>query len=388
MSTTKGGFLKKHQLCLLLSFVSFSALAGPREQAWKLHNRLTGVPPVKTANQDPLRDMELAIAGGRPEDAAEIAIQNPNFYNIVLKNWIKPWSNREQTSRVELNDYVATVLGIIRDDLPFTQVLSGDIIYTVNGATPAYSATDNNHYVNAEERNLNLMSALMRQTQSALTGLPASATSGVITTRAAGEAFFSAGTNRRVNRFNFINYLCRDYEALHDVNIADFRVRRDVERNPGGDSRTYKSKCVGCHAGQDALGGAYAYYDFVGGRLVYTPNVVVTKMNHNVYYKDGFVTRDDSWINTWAQGQNAALGWRGATSGNGVRELGTMLSKSKAFSQCMAKKVFQLVCLKEAINTDDVEMVDELATRFEQNNYNMKDLIINTSVGCIVNEDE
>lgn len=388
MSTTKGGFLKKHQLCLLLSFISFSALAGPREQAWKLHNRLTGVPPVKTANQDPLRDMELAIAGGRPEDAAEIATQNPNFYNIVLKNWIKPWSNREQTSRVELNDYVATVLGIIRDDLPFTEVLSGDIIYTVNGATPGYSSTDNNHYVNAEDRNLNLMTSLMRQTQSALTGLPASATSGVITTRAAGEAFFSAGTNRRVNRFNFINYLCRDYEALHDVNIADFRVRRDVERNPGGDSRTYKSKCVGCHAGQDALGGAYAYYDFVGGRLVYTPNVVVTKMNHNVYYKDGFVTKDDSWINTWAQGQNAVLGWRGPTSGNGVRELGSMLSKSKAFSQCMAKKVFQLVCLKEAINTDDVAMVDELATRFEQNNYNMKDLIINTSVGCIVNEDE
>ncbi len=388
MSTTKGGFLKKHQLCLLLSFVSFSALAGPKEKAWKLHNRLAGVPPVKTANNDPLRDMELAIQANRPEDAAEIAMQNPNFYNLVLKNWIKPWSNREQTSRVELNDYVATVIGIIRDDVPFTEVLSGDILYTVSGATPAYSPLNNDHYENAEDRNLNLMSSLMRQTQSAMTGIPGAAVSGVITTRAAGEAFFSAGTNRRVNRFNFINYLCRDYEALHDVNIADFRVRRDVERNPGGDSRTYKSKCVGCHAGQDALGGAYAYYDFVGGRLVYTPGVVVTKMNHNVYYKDGYVTTDDSWINTWAQGQNAVLGWRGATSGNGVRELGKMLSKSQAFSQCMAKKVFQLVCLKDPINTDDVKMVDELAVRFEQKNYSMKDLIINTSVGCIVNEDE
>ena len=380
--------MKKHQLCLLLSFISFGALAGPKEDAWKLHNRLTGVPPVKTLNSDPLRDMELAIQGGRPEDAAEIAIQNPNFYNIVLKNWIKPWSNREQTSRVELNDYVATVLGIIRDDIPFTEVLSGDILYTVNGAATAYSPMNNDHYKNAEDRNLNLMSSLMRQTQSALTGLPANAVSGVITTRAAGDAFFSAGTNRRVNRFNFINYLCRDYEDLHDVNIADFRVRRDVERNPGGDSRTYKTKCVGCHAGQDALGGAYAYYDFVGGRLVYTPGVVVTKMNHNIYYKDGFVTTDDSWINTWAQGQNAVLGWRGPASGNGVKELGQMLTKSKAFSQCMAKKVFQLVCLKEAINTSDVNMVNDLANRFEQNNYNMKDLIINTSVGCIVNEDE
>lgn len=332
--------------------------------------------------------MENEIRGGRPEEAAQIATQNANFYNIVLKNWIKPWSNREQTSRVELNDYVATVLGIIRDDVPFTEVLSGNIIYTVTGAPSAYSFANNDHYRMAEERNMNLMTSLMQQSQSALTGLPAEAVSGVITTRAAGESFFSAGTNRRVNRYNFINYLCRDYEALHDVNITDIRVRKDVERNPGGDSRTYKSKCVGCHAGQDALGGAYAYYDFVGGRLVYTPGIVVTKMNHNVYYQDGYRTTDDSWINTWAQGQNAALGWRGPVEGRGVRSLGQMLSKSKAFSQCMAKKVFHLVCLKEAINTDDVKMVNELADRFEQNNYNMKDLIINTSVGCIVNEDQ
>lgn len=385
--------MKKHQLVLLVSLISLNAVAGPREKAWKLHNRLAGVPPVKTTNQDPdladpLKAMTDAISQNRPEDAAEIATKHPNFYNVVLKNWIKPWTNREQTPRIELNDYVATIIGMIRDDVPFNQVLSGDILYTVNGVTAVYSNTDNNHYRDAERANINLMNNLMRQTQSAVTGMPATAVAGVITTRASGESFFSAGTNRRVNRFNFINYMCRDYEALHDVNIPDYRVRRDVERNPGGDSRTYKSKCVGCHAGQDALGGAYAYYDFVNGRLVYSPMVVVTKMNHNVYYKDGYVTTDDSWINTWASGQNAALGWRGATSGNGVKQLGEMFTRSKAFSQCMAKKVFQLVCLKEAINTDDVEMVNSLADQFEQNNYNMKDLIINTSVGCIVNEDE
>lgn len=331
---------------------------------------------------------------GRPEDAAEIAMEHPNFYNVVLKNWIKPWSNREQTSRTELNDYVATVIGLIRDSdqIPFTEVLHGDILYTVtydvNGVPSTYSPTTNTHYIEAERRNINLMANLMRQTQSAMTGIPADAVSGVITTRAAGEAFFTAGTNRRVNRFNFINYLCRDYEALHDVNLPDFRVRRDVERNPGGDSRTYRNKCVGCHSGQDALGGAYAYYDFVGGRLVYTPNVVVTKMNHNIYYRDGYVTTDDSWLNLWAQGQNSVLGWRGATSGRGVKELGQMLSRSKAFSQCMAKKVFHLVCLKEAINTDDVAAVNAHADRFEQNNYNMKQLIAETSAGCVVNEDE
>lgn len=373
----------KKRLFILTALLATHAWAGPKEEAFKLHNRLAGVPPKKAV----LDQMIIHINNGDSEAAAELALEHPNFYNVVLKNWIKPWSNREQTSRTELNDYVATVIGIIRDDVPFTQVLHSDIIYTVNGATPDYSFMNNLHYANAEARNLNLKDNLRQQTQSALTGIPAAAVSGVITTRASGEAFFSAGTNRRVNRFVFMNYLCKDYEALHDVAIQDFRVRRDVERKPGGDSRTYKNKCVGCHAGQDALGGAYAYYDFVAGKLNYTPGTVVTKMNHNVYHPDAFVTTDDSWLNLWSQGQNSTLGWRGATSGNGVKEIGQMFSRSQAFSQCLASKVFHLVCMKEAVEADDKTAVKELATQFEQDNYNLKNLIVNTSVGCIANED-
>lgn len=374
----------KKRLLILTTIVISSAWAGPKDQAWKLHNRLTGVPPKKVV----LDQMTSQISGGRAEDAAELAMENPNFYNVVLKNWIKPWSNREQTSRTDLNDYVATIIGMVRDEVPFSQVLHSDILYTVTGATPAYSFANNDHYKNAETRNLSLKDNLVRQTQSVMTGLPATAVAGVTTTRAAGEAFFSAGTNRRVNRFIFMNYLCKDYEELHDVTIPDFRVRGDVERKPGGDARTYKNKCVGCHAGQDALGGAYAYYDFVSGRLNYTQGTVVTKMNHNVYHSDAYVTRDDSWLNLWAQGQNAKLGWRGNTTGNGAKAIGQMFSESKAFSQCIASKVFQLVCMKDAVATEDKATVESLANRFEQDNYNLKQLIVNTSVGCIADEDE
>lgn len=374
----------KKRLLILATLVVSSAWAGPRDQAWKLHNRLTGVPPKKAV----LDQMTSQISGGRAEEAAELAMENPNFYNVVLKNWIKPWSNREQTSRADLNDYVATIIGVVRDEVPFSQVLHSDILYTVTGATPAYSFANNDHYKNAESRNLNLKDNLVRQTQSAMTGLPAAAVAGVTTTRAAGEAFFSAGTNRRVNRFIFMNYLCKDYEELHDVTIPDFRVRGDVERKPGGDARTYKNKCVGCHAGQDALGGAYAYYDFVSGRLNYNQGTVVAKMNHNVYHSDAYVTRDDSWLNLWAAGQNAKLGWRGDTTGNGAKAIGQMFSGSKAFSQCIASKVFQLVCMKEAVAADDKTTVESLANQFEQDNYNLKNLIVNTSVGCIADEDE
>lgn len=370
------------KLYYLLPFISLSVFAGPREQAFKMHNRLTGVPPQPPT----LKLMEEHIEQGNPELAAEEAIKDKRFYNVVLKNWIKPWSNRERSNRVDLNDYVATVIGIIRDDIPFDKVLYEDIIYTVSDTTaPAYANNNNNHYTNVEGRNIDLSANLVEQVQSSFTGL--AAPSGVITTRAAGEAFYTAGTNRRINRFTFINYLCKDYEDLHDITIPDYRVRRDVERNPGGDSRTYKNKCVGCHAGQDALSGAFAYYDFTGNQLTYNPGRVVSKMNHNVYYPEGFVTTTDQWINTWATGQNAFLGWRGATSGNGVKSLNQMLARSKAFSLCMSKKVFELVCLKGPISKADKTFTDENAQEFEKNSeYNMKQLIVRTAAKCVTDE--
>lgn len=364
--------------------LSFNCLAGDREDAWKLHNRIAGVPP-KTAV---LNEMTNLISQGDAEAAAMVAMENPNFYNITLKNWIKPWSNRDQTPRVPFNDYVATILGVIRDDLPFDKILYDDILYVVDNATlPVYSNTDNNHYRNAENLNMDFMDTLVVRRQSDLTGIPASAVAGVTTTRNAGENYFQAGTNRRVNRFIFMNYLCKDYEDLHDITVPDFRVARDVERNPGGDSRTYKNRCVGCHAGQDGLRGAYAYYNFGNGRLNYTQGQVQGKMNQNNYFPQGFVTTNDAWINLWATGQNASLGWRGNTSGTGAQSLGMMFAQTKAFSQCMAHKVFKLVCMKEAKSSTDVETVKSLAINFEaRNEYNMKRLIAQTSAGCVINE--
>ena len=284
------------------------------------------------------------------------------------------------------NDYVATILGIIRDDVSFDKILYDDILYVVdNGNLPAYSNTDNQHYQNAENQRLDFMNTLVVRRQSDLTGLPSSAVAGVTTTRSSGENYFQAGTNRRVNRFIFMNYLCKDYEDLHDITVPDFRVARDVERNPGGDSRTYKSRCVGCHAGQDALRGAYAYYNFGNGRLNYTQGQVQGKFNQNNYFPQGFVTTNDAWINLWATGQNSTLGWRGNNSGTGAQSLGLMFSQTKAFSSCMARKVFKLVCMKEAKSSEDVAFVNQEAISFESG-YNMKRLIAQTSAGCVINE--
>lgn len=37
------------------------------------------------------------IGAGRPDLAAELAMQNPNFYNVVIKDWVTPWTNEEGT---------------------------------------------------------------------------------------------------------------------------------------------------------------------------------------------------------------------------------------------------------------------------------------------------
>lgn len=384
-----GGFIKLQKLLRkellaisLVSIISTAALADARSQAYRLHNRLAGVPPTSTT----LSQMEVLIKSGNVKQAALVAIDNQSFYNLTLKNWAKRWTNVDSSARVPLNDYVATVIGMVRDDTPFDQVLYGDHLYIagpVTGVTiPAYSNKDNNQYIELENRFISLKDNLVRVSQSEKTGV--TDTAGVLTTRAAASAFFSAGTNRRMTRFTFMNFLCRDFEAVHDINIADFHVRRDVERNPGGDSRTYRNQCVGCHAGQDSIGGAWAYFDFVGGEIKYTPGTVVAKINKNNLYKDGFITTNDEWINMWATGQNSVLGWPTKTEGKGARELGMMLSRSRAFAECMSSQVFELVCLRKPKVSWDKAQIKNLADSFQADEkFSMKNLFAETSTLCL-----
>ena len=103
----------------------------------RMHDRLAGVPPSESV----LSTMAADIAAGRPTDAAMTAMQNRAFYDVTLKNFAMPWTNRDQTVFAPLNDYVATVIGMVRDDVAFDRVLYDDILYVgKNGlGVPAYS---------------------------------------------------------------------------------------------------------------------------------------------------------------------------------------------------------------------------------------------------------
>src|SRR5450759_5381393 len=104
---------------LLLAASAAPALADPTSRAQRIYQRIAGVQPSDAT----LTTMTADIAGGNALAAAQLATSDPSFYNVVLKNFVTPWSNRDQTVFAPLNDYTATVIGMVRDDVAFNTCL-------------------------------------------------------------------------------------------------------------------------------------------------------------------------------------------------------------------------------------------------------------------------
>ena len=380
-----------HLIVMLLLGIALTvpAHAGYLEQARRLHDRLAGVPPT----EDVLQDMADAIdptLPGNANTAAFMAMDNKNFYNVTLKNFAAPWTNRDQSVFVPLNDYIATVIGMIRDGVPFNTLLSHNITYVGEaGVVPAVpSATNNDHYEQLEANNIDLSDKLEPASQSDIQGIPSEAAAGVMTSRAAAEAFFIAGTNRAMFRFTMLNHFCTDMEQLHDPKLPPDRIRQDVSRSPGGDSRLYLNNCIGCHTGMDPMAQAFAYYNFdeATGALEYTaPNVQPKYFNNDLNFPQGFRTPDDKWDNYWRNGQNAYLGFDDALtgSGSGARSLGEELGNSDAFAACQVKKAFRAVCLRDPENQTDRDKIDDIVTTFRGTGYQMKQVFADAAVHCM-----
>ena len=381
---------------LLAVMLAAPASAQTREQARRIHDRLAGVPPTETV----LQSMTNATAASHQvcsdngltgaECAAYIAMEDPSFYNVTLKNFAAPWTNREFNVFVPLNDYIATVIGMVRDDRDFRTVLYDDIQYVGrNGTVSAPPAANNNdHYAQLEAGNHNLKDVLEFTPQSSVNGLLPQNTAGVITSRAAAEAFFIAGTNRAMFRFTMVNHFCKDMEQLHDPRLSPDRIRQDVSRSPGGDSRLFLNNCVGCHTGMDPLAQAFAYYDYdeVAGRIEYTGGTVQPKyFNNNLNFPQGFETPDDSWTNYWRTGQNRYLGFYGPDNGEGTgaQSMGRELAHSDAFSSCQVRKVFKAVCLREPETPTDHQRFDQFVANFEASGFRMKKVVADTAEDCM-----
>ena len=237
------------------------------------------------------------------------------FYSTTLKNFATPWTNRDQTVFAPLNDYTATVIGMVRDDVDFRTSLSADLVYIGQGVSPAYSPANNDHYVALEDNNADLRVVLQ-------------ANDAVLAERSAARG------DRRHHHFarRVRSVLHRRHEprdvplhaaqspvprhgagARHVASAGSHPPGRDAQ--PGRRQPLFLNNCIGCHSGMDPMAQAFAYYDFdeTQGRLVYTPGQVQPKyLINSDNFKPGYVTPDDHWENRWRlPGKNTVLGWAG-----------------------------------------------------------------------------
>lgn len=388
-------------LLATLLIVMGQSFADSRTQAKRIHDRLAGVAPSAAV----LNNMETLIATGNAADAvtaAYIAMDNKHFYNATLVNFITPWTNEAQAIFPEdmdtdgtLNDYTATLIGVIRDDLDFRRILYDDILYVGAGVSPQYSYSSNAHYKSLEASGANMgdPAVLVQVSQSANTGgvLTPADTAGIITSHAGAKAFFVDGTNRAMFRFTVLNHLCEDMEQLKDATLPADRIRQDVSRSPGGDSRIFMNACIGCHTGMDPLTQSFAYYDYDKTNTVLdfsNGSVQAKNLINEDNFKPGFIVPDNSWTNFWRQGKNSLLGWNstpltGATGeGAGAKSMGQELAYSDAFARCQVEKVFKAVCLRPAGDTADRAAVTSITASFTGNGHELKRVFAETAVYC------
>ena len=377
--------MRKFCVGLLLSIAANDGFGDDVDKAIRMHNRLTGTPP----KPDVLEQMATLVGRGSLKEAALIATETEEFLRITLKNMVAPWTNEDASNSVPLNDYTATVIGVIRDNLSFKTLFS-DVVYT--GADtlglPVYANDNNDHYEAFEVGNFRFSdtSQFVRQSQTMLTGFAVGA--GVLTSRGFAAAYYDAGTNRLPFAAVMATYTCNEIEQLHDNTLNKSWIRQDVERSPGGDVKLYLAKCSGCHGLMDGLTPAFAHNDFVDGVNIYDPNVIPEKMTRNAYiFPEGRRIASDEWVNFMVDGANKAIGWQlapvtGRYTGRGIVAFGEMVMNTDAFATCMAKKAFKQVCLKVVDKPEEEVIVSDLAASFVAEDFKMKNLFAETATKC------
>jgi hypothetical protein len=397
----KNGMARLSALACAGSLLLLAANLAPaatlnKDQAKRMYDRIAGV----TASDATLTGM---VGMDATQAALNIVTKDPAFYNNTIRNLAMPWTNRDQTVFAPLNDYVATVVGMVRDDVPFNTLLSADLVYIADASAtstyslPAYSPGNNDLYQQMDDNGVDLKAHLVSSTQSALTGVPAAATAGVLTTRGAASAFFINGTNRAMFRFTMMNHLCSDLQTIMDTTRPPDRIRQDVTRSPGGDSGLFLNNCIGCHSGMDPMAQAFAYYDFNNtdattagtvGKIVYTAGQVQPKyFINNTNFPQGYVTPNDHWDNRWRSGVNSLLGWdpNQTGSGQGAKSLGQELGGSQAFASCQVTRVFKYVCFRAPSNAADRTQVASMIASFKSSNYSLRQVFADAAVYCMGN---
>ena len=323
--------------------------ADSRTQAKRMHDRLAGVPPTATV----LDSMAADLAAGRGIDAAYKAMEHRAFYDVTLKNFAMPWTNRDQTVFAPLNDYVATVIGMVRDDVPFNLLLSEDILYVGSGGgVPAFSPSSNDALRGSGEQQCE-----PEDRADAHDAVGGDRPAAGCDRRRHDLAGRSAGVLRRRHQPGDVPL--HDDEppvpgpragAGHDAPARSHTPGREPQ--PGRRQPPVPEQLHRLPRGHGSDGAGLRVLRLRRGRRAAssTRPARSSRSTSTTTTPSGRVTStpDDHWDNYWRQGRNALLGWDAALpgSGSGAKSLGQELASSDAFARCQVEKVFRNVCFR------------------------------------------
>ncbi|UOF02062.1 hypothetical protein [Bdellovibrio reynosensis] len=300
--------LRPYLIVVSLAFACVSAQAASEtdmRNAKKLYERLTG---VKVNSSKPeLKKVADLLAEGKKLEAARYVTTLPDFLNVQVKNLALRLSNKDESVKVGFSDFAALIVGVVRDNKDFRDILTADYFYELNGVTNQDDLRtrhyNQSHFVPAETTYMDLTKALVHKPRQqmvvssvdtpynqkdksyplmTLANNPEPA--GVLSTRTFAERALGGGTNRRAVEFSLKQFLCVSMAEAADSSASDQYVGRDVERFPAGDYNKYLTSCKSCHSVMDGMRGAFAKMDYAN--FTNSGATGVYSVMHGDFFKD------------------------------------------------------------------------------------------------------
>ena len=379
-----------NQILFLLMIASAVLSAHADEQSqlqtrslWKLLNGTNINPKSET-----FLAVEKEVQSGDFESAAMLAARSPesSMVTSVIRKLFTPLAGREVNHNEPAGDFVLGWMVAAITDIPVSNMFLDDARYSNTNSTSLQANIDQidsllTFNVSDSQLRERINSNVITRYEQSYISDPESRI-GVISSLQYGAAIFAGGTNRRPVKKIVEDFLCVDsIEQMMNFSLPDKWVGRDIPRAPGDDPMVYLNRCVGCHAGMDAVRGAFSGFDFSleNDQFLWTPGVQA-KMNHNPdTFPPGHWVDDHSWEhNGWlplAQLPREEKYY-------GPRPLMQMLVNSPQLYRCLVDRTRHVLC---PLSQPSELTLSNLAYDFETK-QNLTEMVASVAAGVCLME--
>ncbi len=372
-------FSPRNGLVLPLLFSVFlSGYANGSESSTRLWRILNG---THLQSSDPInQQIEDLIAVGKLREAAALTTKSSRSTFLVnrVRQTFAPLASRDVDPLTPIGDFTLTIMKAVQLDRPLNELFMGGMRFGMKSQSidDRDNAQKSTAAIHAQLKSFLTDEAFIGSDAFVDVGQPAlypESRLGVLTSAQYGVAIFEGGTNRRAVRKIVEDWLCvGTIDRIKNYNIPDLWVGRDVERTPGGHFQNYANGCVGCHAGMDAVRGAFARYDILnlsvtdrypGGTVATTDpeyDAVQMKMNINSQnFPSGYHVTDSRWEH------NGWMPIRPDLVGSVYRrpsDISALILSSPELYSCLTKRVQASLCPDRQ---DITQEIDRVASRFQ-----------------------